>query len=238
MEQGAEGLPEEGASDAAAAMPVEAQALAEEGPLPAEAGADGEAREGREGRRGRGRDRFRREQEGAAPGVSEDEGLPLPAINGAAEVATATALPEDAVITAPEPVLEEVTAVRVPVAAPAPVAAAVFVPRIQVYELPLDDLRLVASTAGLEWVNSDADKVRQVQEAIASMPAPIHTRRERKPVVTQDDGPLVLVETRKDLTQFNLPFTPPRTDVAPPAPQHQHLMHPQQQVQQEAQQQQ
>jgi ribonuclease E len=30
--------------------------------------------------------------------------------------------------------------------------------------------------------------------------------RERKPVVLPDDGPLVLVETRKDLSQFTLPF--------------------------------
>jgi ribonuclease E len=30
--------------------------------------------------------------------------------------------------------------------------------------------------------------------------------RERKPVVAVDDGPLVLVETRKDLSQFKLPF--------------------------------
>jgi ribonuclease E len=30
--------------------------------------------------------------------------------------------------------------------------------------------------------------------------------RERKPVVLADEGPLVLVETRKDLSQFALPF--------------------------------
>jgi ribonuclease E len=30
--------------------------------------------------------------------------------------------------------------------------------------------------------------------------------RERKPVPSADEGPLVLVETRKDLSQFKLPF--------------------------------
>jgi ribonuclease E len=30
--------------------------------------------------------------------------------------------------------------------------------------------------------------------------------RERKPVVALDEGPLVLVETRKDLSQVRLPF--------------------------------
>jgi ribonuclease E len=30
--------------------------------------------------------------------------------------------------------------------------------------------------------------------------------RERKPVVLVDEGPLVLVETRKDLSQLKLPF--------------------------------
>ena len=46
----------------------------------------------------------------------------------------------------------------------------------------------------------------QVQAAIAAEPKPIHVPREIKPVVVLDEGPLVLVETRKDLRNMPLPF--------------------------------
>lgn len=85
-----------------------------------------------------------------------------------------------------------------PAVAPAPVAAP--------YVLPLSELQGIAQAAGLEWVNSDADKIMAAQEAIASEPRPVHVPRERKPAVVIDDGPLVLVETRKDLNQVSLPF--------------------------------
>jgi ribonuclease E len=85
--------------------------------------------------------------------------------------------------------------------APAPVAAPV-----QAVVLPTDTLQAVAEAAGLQWVNSDADKVRAVQAAMASEPKPVHVPRERKPAIVVDDGPLVLVETRKDLSQIKLPF--------------------------------
>jgi ribonuclease E len=55
-------------------------------------------------------------------------------------------------------------------------------------------------------VNSDADKILSAQEAIAAEPRPVHVPRERKPAVVLDEGPLVLVETRKDLSQVSLPF--------------------------------
>ena len=83
-------------------------------------------------------------------------------------------------------------------AAPAPVAAP--------YHLPTDELAAVASGAGLQWVNSDADKIRAVQEAMASEPKPSHAPRQPKPRATIDDSPLVLVETKKDLSQVRLPF--------------------------------
>jgi ribonuclease E len=41
---------------------------------------------------------------------------------------------------------------------------------------------------------------------MAAEPAPIHVPRERAPALQIDEGPLVLVETRKDLSQFKLPF--------------------------------
>ena len=77
---------------------------------------------------------------------------------------------------------------------------------VAAYALPLDSLQAVAEAAGLQWVNSDTDKIRAVQAAMAAEPAPARVARERKPVAAADDGPLVLVETRKDLSQFKLPF--------------------------------
>ena len=64
----------------------------------------------------------------------------------------------------------------------------------------------VASAAGLQWINSDADKVAAVQAAIAAEPKPVHIPRERPPAVVLDEGPLVLVETRRDLRDLQLPF--------------------------------
>ena len=65
----------------------------------------------------------------------------------------------------------------------------------------------VAAAAGLEWVNSDADKVRAVQAGDgARAEAGRMCRASRKPAVVVDEGPLVLVETRKDLSQIKLPF--------------------------------
>lgn len=77
---------------------------------------------------------------------------------------------------------------------------------IEPYVLPLDVLQGIAEASGLQWVNSDVDKIRAAQEAMASEPKPAHAPRERKPMVQLDEGPLVLVETRKDLSQLKLPF--------------------------------
>lgn len=74
------------------------------------------------------------------------------------------------------------------------------------FVLPLDSLQAVAESAGLQWVNSDAEKIRAVQTAMAAEPAPVHVPRERKAAAAVDEGPLVLVETRKDLSQVKLPF--------------------------------
>ena len=78
--------------------------------------------------------------------------------------------------------------------------------RPQPYELPMGDLSALARDAGLEWVNSDADKIRAAQAAMANEPRPAHVPRERKPLPALDAGPLVLVETRKDLSQLRMPF--------------------------------
>lgn len=79
-------------------------------------------------------------------------------------------------------------------------------PRVQSYALNVSTLVTVAEQAGLQWVQSDTDKVAQVQAAIAAEPKPIHVPREPKPTVQLDEGPLVLVETRRDLRNMTLPF--------------------------------
>jgi ribonuclease E len=79
-------------------------------------------------------------------------------------------------------------------------------PKVQTYELPLASLIEVAEGSGLKWVNSDPEKIAQAQAAIAAEPKPVHIPRERPPAVVIDEGPLVLVETRKDLSNLNLPF--------------------------------
>lgn len=75
--------------------------------------------------------------------------------------------------------------------------------------MPIEEMNQVAQASGLQWVNSNADKVAQVQAAIAAEPRPIHVPREPKPAVVIDEGSLVLVETRKDLRQVTLPFETP-----------------------------
>jgi len=79
-------------------------------------------------------------------------------------------------------------------------------PKVQPFELPLDQLAQVAELSGLNWVNSNAEKIAQVQAAIAAEPKPVHVPRERPAPVQLDDGPLVLVETRRDLRDLVLPF--------------------------------
>lgn len=79
-------------------------------------------------------------------------------------------------------------------------------PRIQPFELPVASLAQMAEGSGLQWVNSNAERVAQVQAAIASEPVAIHVPRERVPVAVVDEGPLVLVETKRDLTNTVLPF--------------------------------
>ena len=82
-------------------------------------------------------------------------------------------------------------------------------PRVQHFDLPVSELAQVAQGSGLQWVNSDAEKIAAVQAAIAAEPKPIHVPRERAPVVVADEGPLVLVETKRDLREMKLPFEQP-----------------------------
>ncbi len=74
------------------------------------------------------------------------------------------------------------------------------------FALPIDALAQMAQQSGLNWVNSDAEKIRLAQDAIAAQPEAIHVPREIAAPVVVDEGPLVLVETKRDLRNLNLPF--------------------------------
>jgi len=116
----------------------------------------------------------------------QDVGVALPH----ASVATATVTPVDS---AP---------VTAAVAAPAPEG----LPAVQAFQLPVDALHQVANSSGLQWVNSDPAKIAAVQALIAAEPKPVHVPRQRPAAVLPDEGPLILVETRKDLSEMKLPF--------------------------------
>jgi len=212
-------LPLEAGNESAEPMTADA-----EGAAPAAEGAERGERDGRRRGRGRGRDRQRREEsaegtagvdasgiEGQTADISVDEPRAVIAaqVETAEPVIAAEAEPVPAVTAEarPEPTPVPVPAPVVAAVPPAPVAvasapAAVHAP----FVLPTEQLQSVAESAGLQWVNSDAEKIRAVQEAMAREPKPAHVPREPKPLAAVDEGPLVLVETRKDLSQIKLPF--------------------------------
>lgn len=181
---------------------------------------------GRDGRR-RGRGRQRRDSEGTTFGADADTMAdPSPVADAAPHALVRTeahedhkpdasvAKPSDTSAQLPEPQVlgsgaqapqqSEVGASATKIAAKAaePVAPA----PLPVFELPTQSLHTLAQAAGLEWVQSDAEKVSAAQAALAAQPKPIHVPRERVVRVLEDEGPLVLVETRKDLSQVRLPF--------------------------------
>lgn len=87
--------------------------------------------------------------------------------------------------------------------------ASATLPKVQSYDLPLQDLSQVAQASGLQWVNSDAAKIAEVNAAMAAEIKPIHVPRERPAVGGSVEGPLVLVETKRDLSSMPLPFEKP-----------------------------
>lgn len=79
-------------------------------------------------------------------------------------------------------------------------------PQIAPSIFPIEELQALTRSANLIWVHSDSDKVRDAQALIAALPRPIHIPRAPRPPSIIDEGPLVLVETRKDLSQLRMPF--------------------------------
>jgi ribonuclease E len=81
-------------------------------------------------------------------------------------------------------------------------------PAVTSYTLPTADLAVVASGSGLQWVGTDASKVAAAQAAIAAemAAAPARTPRARPAPVVVEASPLVMVETKRDLRNMELPF--------------------------------
>jgi ribonuclease E len=96
--------------------------------------------------------------------------------------------------------------VRSAAQAATPTAAKAGMPAIGSFSLPVGEMDAVAAGAGLQWVNSNAERIAAVKAQIAAEPKPVHIPRERPPAVVLDDGPLVLVETKRDLRNMTLPF--------------------------------
>jgi ribonuclease E len=169
-------------------------------PAPGAEGGEGDGRRDRRSRDRYGRDRRERGERSERPAQAE--------IVTGAEVSAA----EQEVFAghAPRPEehhadgrSEQRTKAPAPVAEPARGRA---VPRVQPFQLPVEDLKTVAEGSGLQWVGSDAGKIAAAQAAMDAEPKPAHVPRERPPVVEATEGPLVLVETKRDLRNLQLPI--------------------------------
>ena len=155
-------------------------------------------------RRGRGRDRFKKDQppvEGLSSGLDtlSTESVPETRLQQPDESVLPSSTLEPAVIELATPTAQ-MEALE-PLASALPKAST-----LAPFLLPTDSLSRLVAQAGLEWVQSDAEKIRQAQEAISQAPPSVRIPREPKPMIIEDSGPLVLVETRRDLSQIKLPF--------------------------------
>ena len=140
------------------------------------------------------------EPQQALEGFASTAPQPLADLPPMAVAEASTPAQTPAVAIATEAVKAEVTQTG---AAPTPATG---MPKVGSYALSLDTLQTLAQASGLSWVNSDAAKIAAVQQAIAAEPKPVHVPRERPPAIQLDDGPLVLVETKRDLRNMTLPF--------------------------------
>ena len=112
---------------------------------------------------------------------------------------------------APAPAPAPVERVQAPVAATLPPAEPTQVqtagmPQLESFVLPLSELTEVAQSSGLNWVNSDSEKIAAVQAAMAAEAKPVHVPRLRPAPIHIESGSLVLVETKRDLRDMTLPF--------------------------------
>ncbi|MEI2813371.1 MAG: Rne/Rng family ribonuclease [Burkholderiaceae bacterium] len=106
---------------------------------------------------------------------------------------------------------EKTDVASIPAKTPASAKSVVSMPAVTAYTLPATELTEVANNSGLQWVGSDASKVAAAQAAIAAeaAAAPAHVPRERPAPVEIDSSPLIMVETKRDLRDMQLPFETP-----------------------------
>lgn len=175
--------------------------------------ADQAEREGSSRRRGRGRGRGGERKHADASQADEahtDAGQATSELESPAESEPAPqpalALQPPSAVDTRAPAFEPAGTPADDTTAEAPATTAAAPQASEPYELPLAALQNLAGSAGLEWVHSDADKMRAVRLALASEAPPVRVPRVPRQPVVVDDGPLVLVETRKDLAQIELPF--------------------------------
>ena len=143
-----------------------------------------------------GRDRRRRSEEGSSSSEGSELQAPIdPSVQAAMPEQESTQAADESVQSQPV-VTERAT----------PVSSAPRMKRAQAFVLPIEDLAKVASDAGMVWVNSDPERIAAAQASIAAEPPQIHIPRERPARVELNEGPLVLVETRRDLANMQLPF--------------------------------
>ena len=181
---------------------------------------EGEQRERRapegEQRERRSRDRYGRDRRGSRQDDAGPEGSSQQADNAqftensqdvsaqrsldASENVAPSAAPARHADTTPAPHAKPVAT------APSSATAPRSMPAVGSYSLPIADMGAVAAGSGLQWVNSDPAKIAAVQAQIAAEPKPVHVPRERPSAVVVDEGPLVLVETKRDLRNMVLPF--------------------------------
>ena len=172
-------------------------------------GASSSGREGQE-RRGRGRDRYNRDRRERGPREPVD--AEVDPVNGSPDGETmeqlTVAKTETGVSAFTEPAARVPSASR-PMEVPTSVVAGRSLPKVRPFELPLADLAQIAEGSGLQWINSDAERVAQVRAAIEAEPKAVHVPREHAPTPVFDEDPLILVETRRDLSALKLPFEAP-----------------------------
>jgi ribonuclease E len=176
----------------------------------------------------RSRDRYgrdRRERNGDRPERAErsaDQPTESATNDGATQSAPATQAEfvnsrRDAAPASAGTVSEAAAVATAPVVVtPAPIAAVAAVatasmPVVTSYALPVADLAQVATTSGLQWVGSNTAKIAAAQASIAAelANAPVHVPRECPPAVAVETADLVLVETKRDLRNMQLPFEAP-----------------------------
>ena len=168
---------------AAATAAVAAVAVESADIQAAEANKQTETQSNEERRERRSRDRYGRERRGDRPSRGDSVAI--------AEIPQQQTLPIEAPVAAAAAVAE------VPVQG---------LPKVQAYELALQSLTELASASQLEWVQSNPEKIAAVKAAIEAEPKPVHIPRERPAAIVLDEGPLILVETKRDLGQMAMPF--------------------------------